>query len=220
MKFRPFEKILVANRSEIAIRIMRAIHELNQRSVAIFSADDRLALHRFKAHEAYQVGAGKSPVEAYLDIRDILRIAHESGCDAVHPGYGFLAENPDFARACSDAGMVFIGPSPGVLRQFGNKVSAKQMAAAVNVPIIPASPPLGKEVQDWVSAAEQIGLPVMLKASWGGGGRGMRVIRTRAEVKEAVSIARREAHAAFGNDEVFFEKLLENARHVDRRPVW
>ncbi|MEX2353654.1 MAG: pyruvate carboxylase, partial [Gammaproteobacteria bacterium] len=215
MKKTKITKILVANRSEIAIRVIRAAHELDIESVAIYSEEDRLALHRFKAHEAYQVGVGKSAVEAYLDIDDILRIAKSSGCNALHPGYGFLSENPDFAEQCRDAGLVFIGPDPDVMRKLGNKVNARKLAEEADVPVIPASPPLNQTNIDIPAVAKRIGLPLMLKASWGGGGRGMRIIREQREIKDAVQIGQREALAYFGNDEIYFEKLLENVSHVE-----
>ena len=211
----PIKKILVANRSEIAIRIIRAVHEMELRSVAIFSEEDRLALHRFKAHEAYQVGAGKSPVEAYLDMDDILRIARETGVNAVHPGYGFLAENPDFADRCRAEGLIFIGPHPDVMRKLGNKINARHLAEETGVAVTPASPPLGNDPDELRRMADDIGLPLMLKASWGGGGRGMRVLRKVEEIKEAVNASKREARTWFGNDEVYFEKLVEDARHVE-----
>ncbi len=213
-KFR-IKKVLVANRSEIAIRIIRAAHEMDVKSVAVFSEEDRLALHRFKANEAYQVGAGKSPVEAYLDMDDILGVARETDCDAVHPGYGFLSENPDFAERCQEAGLIFIGPHPEVMRKLGNKVNARNLAEAAGVPVSPASPALGDDENELRSIAETIGLPIMLKASWGGGGRGMRIIRELDGIREAVVQAKREAKAYFGNDEVYFEKLIEDARHVE-----
>ena len=215
MKRFPIKKILVANRSEIAIRITRAVYEMGLRSVAIFSEEDRLALHRFKAHEAYEVGIGKSPVEAYLDMDDILRIARDTGSDAVHPGYGFLAENPEFAERCRAAGLVFIGPHPDVMRRLGNKINARNLAEEAGVAVIPASPPLGDDPGEWQGVAEAVGLPLMLKAGWGGGGRGMRMIRELDGLREAVNHGKREAKAYFGNDQVYFEKLLEDARHVE-----
>ena len=211
----PIKKILVANRSEIAIRIIRAVHEMELRSVAIFSEEDRLALHRFKAHEAYEVGVGKSPVEAYLDIDDILHIARETGSNAVHPGYGFLAENPDFAERCRAKGLIFIGPNPDVMRKLGNKINARHLAEEAGVALTPASPPLGTEPGELERMAEEIGLPLMLKASWGGGGRGIRVVNSTAELREAVNASKREARTWFGNDEVYFEKLVEDVRHVE-----
>ncbi len=211
----PFTKILVANRGEIAIRVMRAASELRIPAVAIFSEEDRLALHRFKAEEAYQVGRGKTPVEAYLDIADIIRIARESGCDGVHPGYGFLAENPTFADCCRDAGLKFIGPNPAVMRKLGNKIDARHAAMEANVPVVPASSALPEDKAGILAAAKKVGLPVMLKASWGGGGRGMRVVRDAAGIEDAVRMSRGEALSYFGNAEVYFEKLIEKPRHVE-----
>lgn len=212
MKFR---KLLVANRSEIAIRVMRAASELGIRTVAIYAKEDRLSLHRFKADEAYQVGEGKKPIQAYLDIDDILRIARETGADAIHPGYGFLSENPDFAEACERAGIVFIGPRPTVMRTLGNKVAARKAAIAAGVPVVPATEALPQDLAAAAAAAAQVGYPLMLKASWGGGGRGMRVVESEADLAAALDVARREAAAAFGNDEVYLEKLVRRARHVE-----
>jgi pyruvate carboxylase len=211
----PFRKLLVANRGEIAIRVIRAAAELDIPSVAVFSEEDRLALHRFKADEARQVGKGRSPVEAYLDIDSLIAVAHESGCDAVHPGYGFLAENPTFAERCALAGLTFIGPAPAVMRMLGNKLDARHAAIAAAVPVVPASEALGEDDEESIAAAEALGFPVMLKAGWGGGGRGMRVVNRAAEIPEAVKIARREAQAYFGHPEVYFEKRIESPRHVE-----
>jgi pyruvate carboxylase len=211
----PFRKLLVANRGEIAIRVMRAAHELRLPAVAIFSEEDRLALHRFKGDEAWQVGRGRSPVEAYLDIDDIIRVAGEAGCDAVHPGYGFLAENPVFAERCRDAGITFVGPDPAVMRRLGNKIDARRVAVESGVPVVPASDALPESDVGILKAARALGLPVMLKASWGGGGRGMRAIRDEKELFESVRMARREAQAWFGHPEVYFEKLIQNPRHVE-----
>jgi pyruvate carboxylase len=211
----PFSKLLVANRSEIAIRIIRAAGELGLPAVGIFAEQDRLTLHRFAAAEAYQVGAGKRPVEAYLDIDDIVRVARHTGCDAVHPGYGFLSENPDFAERCAQEGIKFVGPPPGVMRAFGNKVAARRLAESAQVPVMPATAPLPDDPAQVRELARGIGYPVMLKASWGGGGRGMRVIETEAELDEQVMLGRREAAAAFGNDEVYLEKLVRRPRHVE-----
>ncbi|MDJ0793528.1 MAG: pyruvate carboxylase [Woeseiaceae bacterium] len=210
-----FNKILVANRSEIAIRVFRAASELHIPSVGIYSAEDRLTLHRFKTRESYQVGAGKRPLEAYLDMEDIIRIAQSSGADAIHPGYGFLSENPEFARMCADAGITFIGPSPDTMRRLGNKVEARAIAVEADVPVMPATQPLPHDEAEIVRLANEIGFPVMLKASWGGGGRGMRVIEDESNLVDQVAVARREALAAFGNDEVYLEKLVRNARHVE-----
>ncbi|MEO5737521.1 MAG: pyruvate carboxylase [Variovorax sp.] len=215
MTTRPIRSILIANRSEIAIRVMRAASELSLRTVAIYSREDRLALHRFKADESYLVGAGRKPLAAYLDIDDILRVARAANVDAIHPGYGFLAENPIFAQAVIDAGIHWIGPSPDVMRTLGNKVAARNAAVAAGVPVMPATPPLPRDLSECQRMAGEVGYPVMLKASWGGGGRGMRAIWTEAELEDALSAARREALAAFGNDEVYFEKLVQRARHVE-----
>ncbi|MCL2778110.1 MAG: pyruvate carboxylase [Polyangiaceae bacterium] len=211
----PIQSLLIANRSEIAIRVMRAASEMNIRTVAIYSREDRLALHRSKADESYQVGEGKKPLQAYLDIEDILRIARAAKVDAIHPGYGFLSENPDFAEAVIAAGIEWVGPRPEVMRTLGNKVAARNAAVAAGVPVMPATPPLPQDLDRCKELAGGIGYPVMLKASWGGGGRGMRVIRGEAELSEALAAARREALAAFGNDEVYFEKLVQRARHVE-----
>ncbi len=212
---RKIRKILIANRGEIAIRIIRAANELGIRAVAIFAAEDKLSLHRFKADEAYRVGAGDGPVKAYMNIGDILRIARDAGCDAVHPGYGFLSENPHFADACRDAGLIFVGPSSDVMRALGDKVSARNLAERAGTPVMPASGVLPEDMAEVRSMAEAIGYPLMLKASWGGGGRGMRVIRDERDLEGEVLAGRREAEAAFDNGEVYLEKLVERARHVE-----
>ena len=208
-------KLLVANRSEIAIRVMRAAAELGIRTVAIYAKEDRFALHRFKADESYPVGAGLKPIAAYLDIPGIIEIAKQAKVDAIHPGYGFLSENPDFAEACAQAGILFIGPKPQVMRTLGNKVAARNAAVAAGVPVMPATGPLPRDIQDCKRLALEVGYPLMLKASWGGGGRGMRVIENEDELPGQVEVARREALAAFGNDEVYLEKLVRRARHVE-----
>src|SRR5580704_3327140 len=207
--------ILVANRGEIAIRVMRAASELGLRTVAIYSQEDRFSLHRTKSDEAYLVGRDKGPVDAYLFIDDILRIAREARVDAIHPGYGFLSENPEFAQACAAAGIVFIGPTPDTMRALGNKVSARNLATSAGVPTMPATPPLPQELPECARLANGIGYPVMLKASWGGGGRGMRVVESDQQLAEVLPVARREAKAAFGNDEVYLEKLVRHARHIE-----
>ncbi|TLY65334.1 MAG: ATP-grasp domain-containing protein, partial [Gammaproteobacteria bacterium] len=207
--------LLVANRGEIAIRVMRAASELGLRTVAIYSQEDRFSLHRTKADEAYLVGAGRGPVEAYLDIADILAVAREARVDAIHPGYGFLAENPEFAHATRAAGLVFIGPDVETLRLLGNKVRARELAASASVPVMPATGPLPASLGQSAQLARAIGYPLMLKASWGGGGRGVRVVTSEAQLQELLPLARREALAAFGNDEVYLEKLVERARHVE-----
>lgn len=215
------KKILAANRSEIAIRIFRAANELGLETVAIYTQEDKLALHRFKADEAYLIGRGPhmsgemGPIEAYLSIDEVLRVAKESGADAIHPGYGFLSESPEFADACKEAGITFIGPSSDTMRRLGDKVSARNLAIKAGVPVMPATDPLPDDESEIQRLAETIGYPVMLKASWGGGGRGMRVIRTAAQLLPQVNEARREAKAAFGKDDVYLEKLVEQARHVE-----
>ena len=208
-------KLLVANRSEICIRVMRAAAELGIRTVAIYAAEDRFALHRFKADESYLVGEGKKPIAAYLDIADIIRIAKEAQVDAIHPGYGFLSENPDFAEACAKNGIRFIGPKPQVMRTLGNKVAARNAAVAAGVPVMPATGALPLDIEEAKKLALAVGYPLMLKASWGGGGRGMRVIESEAELPGQLDMARREALAAFGNDEMYLEKLVRRARHVE-----
>ena len=211
----PVHTLLVANRSEIAIRVMRAAAELGIRTVAIYSHEDRFALHRFKADESYLVGAGKKPLDAYLDIADIIRIAKSARADAIHPGYGFLSENPRFAAACAEAGLRFIGPSREVMTTLGNKVAAREAAVAAGVPVMPATGPLPQDYASTQALAATIGYPLMLKASWGGGGRGMRVIESADDLASALDAARREAKAAFGNDEVYLEKLVRRAKHVE-----
>ena len=207
--------LLIANRGEIAIRVMRAATELGIRTIAIYSQEDRFSLHRTKADEAYLVGDGKGPIDAYLDIADIIRIAVESRADAIHPGYGFLSESPELAEACAAAGIVFVGPLPDTMRQLGNKVAARNLAETAGVPVMPATPPLPDDDAAVLAMARAVGFPVMLKASWGGGGRGMRVIENDAALIETVAAARREAKAAFGKDEVYLEKLVRRARHVE-----
>lgn len=207
--------LLVANRSEIAIRVLRAAAELGIRTVAIYSDEDRFALHRFKADESYLVGAGKKPIQAYLDIDDIIRIAQEADVDAIHPGYGFLSENPAFADACAKAGIAFIGPNGDVMRQLGNKIAARHLAEKAGVSVVPATPALPQDIDQAKVLANAVGYPLMLKASWGGGGRGMRVVENDVELPGAIDAARREAKAAFGNDEVYLEKLVRHARHVE-----
>jgi len=209
------KSLLIANRGEIAIRVMRAATELGIRTVAIHSQEDRFSLHRTKADESYLVGQGKGPIEAYLDIADIIRIATEARVDAIHPGYGFLSESPEFAEACAEARIVFVGPLPDTMRRLGNKIEARNLAATAGVPVMPASPPLPADYAEMLAMAHGVGFPVMLKASWGGGGRGMRIIEDDKALAQTVATARREAKAAFGKDEVYLEKLIRRARHVE-----
>ncbi|MFC0811742.1 pyruvate carboxylase [Paracoccus panacisoli] len=210
-----FEKILIANRGEIAIRVMRAATELGKRTVAVYAEEDKLGLHRFKADEAYRIGAGLGPVAAYLSIPEIIRVAREAGCDAIHPGYGLLSENPEFVDACTAAGITFIGPTAETMRALGDKASARRVAIAAGVPVIPATEVLGDDMEAVRRQAAEIGYPLMLKASWGGGGRGMRPIAAETELAEKVREGRREAEAAFGNGEGYLEKMIQRARHVE-----
>ncbi len=212
---RKIKRILAANRSEIAIRVFRAASELGIRTIAIYAEQDRLSLHRFKADEAFLIGTGKGPLEAYLSIDEVLRVAKDAKADAIHPGYGFLSESPEFAEACGKAGITFIGPTPETMRTLGNKVDARNLAVRCGAPVMPASEPLTGNPDEIKQAAAKVGYPVMLKASWGGGGRGMRVIERESELLDSVMIGRREARAAFGKDEVYLEKLIRNARHVE-----
>ncbi|KAB7624378.1 pyruvate carboxylase [Alkalilimnicola sp. S0819] len=212
---RQIQRLLVANRSEIAIRVMRAAAELGIRTIAIYSEEDRFALHRFKADEAYEVGRGSKPIAAYLDIDEVMRIAREAGADAIHPGYGFLSENPDLAEACAREGILFVGPHPDVMRSLGNKVSARNLAEQAGVPVVPATGALPSDLETCKTEAAKVGYPLMLKASWGGGGRGMRVVEDESQLEEQLRTARAEAASAFGNDEVYLEKLVRRARHVE-----
>ncbi|MBH1973607.1 MAG: pyruvate carboxylase, partial [Rhodobacteraceae bacterium] len=210
-----FKKILIANRGEIAIRVMRAANEMGKKTVAIYAEEDKLSLHRFKADEAYQIGEGMSPVGAYLSISEIIRVAKASGADAIHPGYGLLSENPDFVDACDQAGITFIGPKAETMRALGDKASARRVAMAAGVPVIPATEVLGEDFDAIKKEAAAVGYPLMLKASWGGGGRGMRPILSEAELVDKVREGRREAEAAFGNGEGYLEKMILRARHVE-----
>ena len=210
-----FNKILVANRGEIAIRVMRAANELGKKTVAVYAEEDKLGLHRFKADEAYRIGEGLGPVAAYLSIPEIIRVARESGADAIHPGYGLLSENPDLVDACAAAGITFIGPRADTMRALGDKASARKVAIKAGVPVIPATEVLGEDFDAIKAEAAEIGYPLMLKASWGGGGRGMRPINSPDELVEKVREGRREAEAAFGNGEGYLEKMILRARHVE-----
>ncbi|MDJ0992372.1 MAG: pyruvate carboxylase [Dinoroseobacter sp.] len=210
-----FKKILIANRGEIAIRVMRAANELGKKTVAVYATEDKLGLHRFKADEAYLIGEGLGPVAAYLSIDEIIRVAKESGADAIHPGYGLLSENPDFVDACAANGITFIGPKAETMRALGDKASARKVAIAAGVPVVPATEVLGDDMKAIKTEAEGIGFPLMLKASWGGGGRGMRPIFNADELPEKVLEGRREAEAAFGNGEGYLEKMITRARHVE-----
>ncbi|MBT8086215.1 MAG: pyruvate carboxylase [Woeseia sp.] len=210
-----FNKILVANRGEIAIRVMRAANELGKKTVAVYAEEDKLGLHRFKSDQAYRIGEGMGPVAAYLSIEEIIRVAIHSGADAIHPGYGLLSENPMFVDACDAAGIKFIGPKAETMRQLGDKASARRVAIEAGVPVVPASDILPDDPAEIRRMAAEVGYPLMLKASWGGGGRGMRAIMSADELQEKVLEGRREAEAAFGNGEGYVERLVQRARHVE-----
>ncbi|HEX2664705.1 MAG TPA: pyruvate carboxylase [Candidatus Acidoferrum sp.] len=214
-KEKPIRKLLAANRGEIAIRIFRAANELGLGTVAIYSQEDRLALHRFKADEAYQVGSGKGPVEAYLDIAGIVRLAKGKGVDAIHPGYGFLSENAELARACHKAGITFIGPPPHLLELLGDKTAARRLATSAGIPVLPGAEQPVKSAAEAQNIAQQIGYPVIVKAAMGGGGRGMRVVPDAAQLEALLEEAQGEARSAFGDASVFLEKYLPRARHLE-----
>lgn len=208
-------KLMALNRGEIAIRIFRAANELGLKTVAIFSAEDRLSLHRFKADEAYLVGEGKGPVQAYLDIEGIIGLAKEKQVDLIHPGYGFLSENPSLARACAASGIGFVGPDPAILDALGDKTSARKLAETAGVPILPGTRDPVSNLTEARKAAERVGYPLILKAAFGGGGRGMRVVRKADELEARFHEATAEAAAAFGNGAVFIERYIRRARHIE-----
>ncbi|MDM5223889.1 pyruvate carboxylase [Peribacillus sp. NJ11] len=209
------EKVLAANRGEIAIRIFRACTELDIHTVAIYSKEDYGSYHRYKADEAYLVGEGKKPIDAYLDIEGIIAIAKMSGVDAIHPGYGFLSENIDFAKRCEEEGIIFIGPESRHLDMFGDKVKARTQAELANIPVIPGSEGPVTSVEEVREFGEKYGFPIIIKASLGGGGRGMRIVGKIEEVEEAYDRAKSEAKAAFGNDEVYVERFIQNPKHIE-----
>jgi len=209
------KKLLALNRGEIAIRILRAANELGLRTVAVFSKEDRLSLHRFKADEAYLIGEGLGPVQAYLDIDGIINLAREKEIDAIHPGYGFLAENPALPRACEKAGIIFIGPSAGLLEMLGDKTAARRLAMEAGLPIIPGTPKPVRTPKQAEAAAPTIGFPLIIKAAHGGGGRGMRVVERSKDLPALLEEAQREAAAAFGNGEVFLERFIRRPRHIE-----
>ncbi|NYD65928.1 pyruvate carboxylase [Agromyces atrinae] len=209
-----FTKILVANRGEIAIRAFRAAYELGAKTVAVFPYEDRNSLHRLKADEAYEIGEPGHPVRAYLDVSEIIRVAKESGADAIYPGYGFLSENPELAQAARDAGIVFIGPPKEVLEMAGNKVTAKEHAIAAGVPVLGSTPP-SRDIDLLISQADEIGFPIFAKAVAGGGGRGMRRVNTKDELRPALEEAMREADSAFGDATMFLEQAVLRPRHIE-----
>ncbi|WP_057770655.1 pyruvate carboxylase [Cytobacillus dafuensis] len=212
---RRINKVLVANRGEIAIRVFRACTELNIRTVAIYSKEDTGAFHRYKADEAYLVGEGKKPIDAYLDIEGIIQIAKNSEVDAIHPGYGFLSENIHFAKRCEEEGIIFIGPESRHLEMFGDKVKARTQAQLAEIPIIPGSNGPVKGLEDIINFGKNHDFPIIIKASLGGGGRGMRIVKNLDDVKEAYDRAKSEAKAAFGSDEVYVEKFIERPKHIE-----
>ncbi|SHM80579.1 pyruvate carboxylase [Polaribacter sp. KT 15] len=209
------KKVLVANRGEIAIRIFRACTEVNVKTVGVYTFEDRYSLHRYKADESYQIGEDNAPLKPYLDIKEIIRIALKSGADAIHPGYGFLSENADLAQQCEDNGLIFVGPKVTVLQSLGDKITAKEVAIANNIPVIKSNENPLDSIETALEEASKIGYPVMLKAASGGGGRGMRVIREAAELKKAFNESKREALNAFGDDTVFLEKFVANPKHIE-----
>lgn len=212
---KPIERLMVANRGEIAIRIFRAGTEMGKRTLAIYSRQDSNALHRLKADESYLVGDGLPPVAAYLSIPDIIRIAKENNVDAIHPGYGFLSESGEFAQACEDAGIKFIGPSPEVVRKMGDKTMARKMAKECNVPVVPGTDNAVETFEEVEKFTKEYGFPIILKAAFGGGGRGMRVVMKEKDLKESFERATSEAKAAFGNGAVFVERFVPNPRHIE-----
>ena len=212
---RKIKTVLVANRGEIAIRVFRACNELGIHTIAIFSKEDTLSLHRNKADEAYLVGRGKGPVEAYLDIEDIMRIAHEHNVDAIHPGYGFLSENAELAKRCAEEGFIFIGPRVEHLIMFGDKVNARAQAKLAEISMIPGSDGPISSVEEVRAFGETYGYPILIKAVNGGGGRGMRAVSSPEEVDTAYALAKSEALKAFGNDEIYLEKYLKDPKHIE-----
>ena len=210
-----FRKVLVANRGEIAIRIFRALSELGITTVSIYSKEDRYAMFRSKADESYPLNPQKGPIDAYLDIDTIIKIALSTGVDAIHPGYGFLSENPDFADACERNGIVFIGPGSNIMNAMGDKISSKKIAIEANVPIIPGVDYAIKEVDEAKKIAAQVGYPVMLKASNGGGGRGMRIVNQEEDLEKEFNEAKNESKKAFGDDMIFIEKYLKGPKHIE-----
>ena len=209
------KKLLALNRGEIAIRIFRAASELGLKTVAVYSKEDKLSLHRFKADEAYLVGEGKGPVQAYLDVEGIVALAAEKDVDAIHPGYGFLSENPALARACEQYGIAFVGPKPAILDSLGDKTAARHLAQKAGINVVPGTEKAVKRTDDAGAIAAKIGFPLIIKAAFGGGGRGMRVVENPQEFAIKLDEARGEAAAAFGNDAVFLERFIKRAKHIE-----
>jgi len=214
-ELKKIERLLVANRGEIAIRILRAASELKIRTVAMYTYEDRYSLHRYKADEAYQIGRDNDPLKPYLDIEEIIKLAKRRKVDAIHPGYGFLSENVEFARRCKEEGIIFIGPEPEVMAELGDKVAAKNIALKAGVPLIEDSKEPLSDLSVVKKEAKRIGFPVMIKAAAGGGGRGMRVVRDESVLERAYNDARNEAKKAFGDDTVFLEKFIDKPKHIE-----
>jgi len=215
MDLKKLDKILVANRGEIAIRLLRAASELNIPTVAIYTYEDRYSLHRYKADEAYQIGANDDPLKPYLDIEEIISLAKGHNVDAIHPGYGFLSENVTFARRCAEEEIIFVGPSPEVMDQLGDKVAAKEIAIEAGVPVIEDSKLDLDSDKIAIAEANRIGYPIMIKAASGGGGRGMRVVQNQKELVKGFHEARNEALNAFGDDTIFLEKYIDSPKHIE-----
>ncbi|NET39312.1 MAG: ATP-grasp domain-containing protein, partial [Cyanothece sp. SIO1E1] len=209
------KKLLAANRSEIAVRIFRSATELGYRTVAVYANEDRFGVHRFKADEAYLVGKGLGPVAAYLDIPGIIDLAKEKDVDLIHPGYGFLSENAEFADACAANGINFVGPSSDLLRRMGDKTEARKIADEVDVPTLPGTEDPVTDAAEATRLAKKIGFPLIIKAAFGGGGRGMRIVKTQKELKPLLEEAQGEAERAFGNPAVFLERYIGRAKHIE-----
>ncbi|HNF87324.1 MAG TPA: biotin carboxylase N-terminal domain-containing protein, partial [bacterium] len=212
---RSIKKLLVANRGEIAIRIFRACSEIGIETIAVYTYEDRYSLHRYKADEAYQIGADDDPLKPYLNIDEIIHLAKKIGADAIHPGYGFLSENDQFVKACEDHGIIFVGPNSEIMYKLGNKIAAKVVARENNIPIIESNREALKDTSVAEQEAQRIGYPVMIKAAAGGGGRGMRVVRNADELRARFDEARGEARNAFGDDTVFIEKFIDDPKHLE-----
>ena len=213
--WRPIRKLLAANRGEIAIRICRAATELDIKTVAVYSKEDLGSLHRYKADESFQIGNGKSPVGAYLSAEEIVELAKREGVDAIHPGYGFLSENTKFVELCEQAGIVFVGPPSHVIQRFGDKTEARQLAIEHNVPIVPGTESSVSSVAEAAAFCEEVGYPVICKAAFGGGGRGMRIVRSADELEANFTEASNEAEKAFGDGSMFIERYVESPRHIE-----
>lgn len=209
------KKILIANRGEIAIRILRACTELNIATVAIYTYEDRYSQHRNKADESYQIGEDNDPLKPYLNSDEIIALAKSKGVDAIHPGYGFLSENSEFAKKCAENGIIFIGPDPKVMDALGDKITAKKIALKCNVPIIESNIKDLTSLDIAIAEAKRIGYPLMLKAASGGGGRGMRIIRKAEDLEQNFDSAKNEAQNAFGDDTMFLEKYVEDPKHIE-----